>query len=183
MKRPITFIIVIGIIVLLVGSLTTHAPDPAQFSATISGDISRTLSFNMQDDNITLASGTRPSVGEFQLIGLTSQNNHVIVTLGYPGNEMPEPGGYLIRGEPESGNFFGGVLDFSNAGDINSLPDALETGSGTIQYTATSGSIVLEKRNDVYSGHFTFSATSPTSEKPVQVVGNFSNLGKDTTSH
>ena len=181
MKRPLTFIIVIGLIIVLVGSLTTHAPDPAQFSATISGDISRTLSFNMQDDSIALASGTRSSVGTFQLLGMTSQNNHVIITLGYPGDEMPEPGGYLIHGEPETGNFFGGVLDFSNAGDVTSLSDALATGSGTIQYTATSGSIVLEKRNDSYSGHFTFSATSPTSEKPIQVVGSFSNLHKDSS--
>jgi hypothetical protein len=176
----ITLVIVIGLIVVLVGSLRPGGPDPAQFSATITGDITKSLSFNMQGDTISLASGSRPSMGQLQLLGLTSQNNRVIVTLGYPGSEMPVPGPYIIRGEPAEGSFFGGVLVFPDTGEVTSLSDALTSGNGTVQYTATSGTILFEKINDVYRGRFNFAATSPTSQKPIQVTATFSNVRENT---
>ena len=184
MKRPgknsslITLVIVIGIIVVLVGSLSTRGPDPAQFSATITGDISRTLSFEMQGDNITLASGTRPSVGEFQLLGLTSQSSHVIVTLGYAGTDMPQSGTYPIRGEPADNTFFGGVLEFSKADDPSSSPDALLADSNTVQYAATTGTISFATSGDGYKGHFNFTAKSPTAQNPIQIEATFSNVRK-----
>ena len=89
---------------------------------------------------------------------------------------MPQPGLYPIRGEPASGSFFGGVLDFSNAGDIASLSNALEAGSDIVQYAATSGSIAFDNSNGVYKGHFNFTAKSSASKNPIQVEASFSNL-------
>ncbi len=180
MRRATLFVIagVILIVVLLVGIRLqiNQLNELPRFSAEITGELVGSFSSNITGDVAALSSGSRPFVGEFQVIGFASKSKKVLVSLGYFSDEMPPSGTYRIDKNPQQGVFFGRVMDYSKVGDVSSVLSIFQAATNTVEDIPQGGSITFDVVDGTYSGRFDFTALRNSSEASIEVVGTFANI-------